>query len=260
MSKRKEREINLRAKFRPPNKIKDYRPGALIEKDMKYVIKPNKNERYKTKVSFWYQQTSLDSFTRIRTMELTEDFESITVALAHKKSLKRFPFKIACLNTDNGSENGGAFASSLQEDDNFHFYSNVATPTDNPRVERSHLSDELEFYGRGNIYTDYNKQKEALGRHEYVYNYIRPHQALAYLTPMAFYRLWKKNPEEAYRITDKWQGYLRKQSKRLAKARKIKRKEQIEALMNFIDAKLEQKDDLNSSKLQLINCQLCSVA
>ncbi len=260
IAKKKERELTLKARFRPPNQIKDYKPGALIEKDMKYVIKPNRDKEYKTRGNFWYQQTSLDSFTRIRVMELTEDFESMTVALAHKKSIKRFPFKIACLNTDNGSENGGAFANSLQEDDNFHFYSNVATPTDNPRVERSHLTDELEFYSRGNIYTDYNKQKEALSNNEYVYNYIRPHQALAYLTPMAFYRLWKKNPEEAYRITDTWQSYLRKQSKRLAKARKIKKKEQIEALMNFIDAKLEQKNDINISKLQLINCQLCSIA
>ena len=260
MSKKKEREINLRAKFRPPNRIKDYKPGALMEKDMKYVINIDKLEQYKVKNNFFYQQTYLDSFTRIRVMDLTKDFESETVALAYKKSHKRFPFKVACLNTDNGSENGGAFASSLQENDNFHFYSNVATPTDNPRVERSHLTDELEFYGRGNIYSDYNKQKEALGGHEYVYNYIRPHQALAYLTPMAFYRLWKKDSKKAYQIVDKWQDYLRKQSKRLAKARRIKRKEQIEALMNFIDAKLEQKDDLNTSKLQLINCQLCSVA
>lgn len=261
ISKKKEREVNLRAKFRPPKEIKDYKPGALIEKDMKYVINIDKKEdKYKTRRNFFYQQTCLDSFTRIRVMELTKDFESKTVALAYQKSLNRLPFKVACLNTDNGSENGGVFASSLQENDNFHFYSNVATPTDNPRVERSHLTDELEFYSRGNIYTDYDKQKGALSEHEYIYNYIRPHQALAYLTPMGFYRLWKKNPKEAYQIADKWQDYLKKQSKRLAKARRIKKKEQIEALMNFIDAKLESKDDLNSSKLQLINCQLCSVA
>jgi hypothetical protein len=30
--------------------------------------------------------------------------------------------------------------------------------------------------------------------------------------------------------------------------------------MSFIDSKLEQKTDLNEAKIQLINCQLCSVA
>ena len=260
MMKKKEREVNLSARFRPPNKIKDYKPGALIEKDMKYVIKPNKSDRYKTRNNFWYQQTSIDSFTRIRVMELTKDFESQTVALAHQESLKRLPFNIACINTDNGSENNGAFIDSLRNNNTFHFYSNVGTPTDNPRVERSHLTDELEFYARGNICSDFEEQKEALSEWEYIYNFVRPHQALAQMTPMAFYQLWKKNPDEAYQIIDKWQVYLKKQSKRLAQSRKIKKKEQIEALMSFIDAKMCQNIDLNQAKLQLINCQLCSMA
>ena len=46
----------------------------------------------------------------------------------------------------------------------------------------------------------------------------------------------------------------------LAQSRKIKKKEQIEALMSFIDAKMGQNIDLNQAKLQLINCQLCSMA
>jgi transposase InsO family protein len=260
MMKKREREISLEARFRPPNKIKDYIPGALIEKDMKYVIKPNRTEQYKTRSNFWYQQTSIDSFTRIRVMELTKDFESQTIALAHQESLKRLPFKIACINTDNGSENNGAFVDNLRDNNTFHFYSNVGTPTDNPRVERSHLTDEVEFYARGNIHSNFNDQKEALSKWEYIYNFVRPHQALAQMTPMAFYQLWKKNPEEAYQIIDKWQIYLKKQSKRLAQSRKIKKREQIEALMSFIDAKIYQNVDLNQAKLQLTNCQLCSIA
>ena len=52
-----------------------------------------------------------------------------------------------------------------------------------------------------------------------------------------------------------------KQKIRLANARRIKRREQIEALMKFIDAKLEdKKQQIYRSKLQLINCQLCSLA
>ena len=52
-----------------------------------------------------------------------------------------------------------------------------------------------------------------------------------------------------------------KQKIRLANARRIKRREQIEALMKFIDAKLkDKKQQIYRSKLQLINCQLCSLA
>lgn len=258
--KKRREAVIFKVKFRPPKIIKDYAPGALMEKDMKYVAKIGSNAEYKTRDSFRYQQTIIDSFTRIRVMELTEDFESKTVALAHKEALRRLPFNPACLNTDNGSENNGEFSNALQDDDIFHFYSNAATPTDNPRVERSHLTDELEFYGRQNLYKDFEKQKEALRKWEHIYNFKRPHQALGYLTPMKFYELWKESPKKAYEITDKWQVYLKKQSKRLAQARRIKRKEQIETLMKFIDAKLNKNKGLKEAKLQLIDCQLCSVA
>ena len=78
---------------------------------------------------------------------------------------------------------------------------------------------------------------------------------------MEFYALWKKNPSEAYAITSKWQEYLKKQRLRLATSRRIKKKEQIETLMRFIDAKLsKQKEEVEEAKNQLINCQLCSVA
>lgn len=83
---------------------------------------------------------------------------------------------------------------------------------------------------------------------------------MAYLSPMQFYQLWKENPEAAYQIVEKWQEYLKRQRVRQAQSRKIKRKEQIEALMNFIDAKLGENKGLNEAKLQLINCQLCSMA
>jgi len=260
---KKQREmakVIFKVKFRPPRQIKDYAPGGLIEKDMKYIAKLGQKDSCKTKDSHWCQHTMIDSFTRIRALELVGNQDSQTAVEAHQGAIKRFPFEIACENTDNGSENNGEFSRELQNNDIFHFYSNVGTPTDNPRVERSHLTDDLEFYNKGNIYKDFDKQKEALRKWEDICNCERPHQALSYLTPMKFYELWKENPSEAYRIKNKWQAYLKKQSIRLAGARKIKRKEQIEALMNFIDAKLNKKGDISKAKLQLINCQLCSVA
>lgn len=258
---RESENILLKVKFRPPGIIKDYAPGALVEKDMKYLPKPSQECGGKHKENFWYQFTEIDSFTRIRTLEVSDEPDTGTAIALHKQAIKRFPFKVACENTDNGFENNNDFSKELKKEMVFHFYSNTGTPTDNPRVERSHLTDDVEYYDKGNISNDLNEQKAKTKDWEYTYNFLRPHQALGQLTPMEFYHLWKKNPEKAYAITAKWQEYLKKQRIRLARSRRIKKKEQIESLMQFIDAKLEKKKvDVLEAELQLINCQLCSMA
>lgn len=254
-------EIELRVKYRPPKEIKDFAPGALVEKDMKYVPKSTRITTKKSGENFWSQHTEICSFTRIRALELSGDATAKGSSTAHANSVSRLPFTIACENTDNGNENNKELREMLKEENVFHFYSNIGTPTDNPRVERSHLTDEIEFYQRGGLKKAFEEQKESLQEWEYFYNWKRPHQALGYLTPMEFYELWKKDPGQAFEITKKWQKYLKKQRVRLANGRKIKKKEQIEALMKFIAAKLEKnKTQINRSKLQLINCQLCSLA
>lgn len=251
----------LKVKHRPPKQIKDYAPGALIEKDLKFIVKQGQfvnTAKYKAKENFYYQHTMIDSFTRMRALELVKDAESATAARAHQQALKRFPFPVACENTDNGSENNGAFSKELQKKEVFQFYSNVGTPTDNPRVERSHLTDDKEFYLRGNGVLPFVQQAASLMKWERRYNDERPHQALGYLTPMEFYHLWKRNPGEAHDIVSRWQNYLARQRKRLYGARRIKRQEQVENLMQFIDAKLNKKVELQIAKQALIDCQLCS--
>ncbi len=239
-----EDSIKQKIKMRPPKIIKDYKPGALIEKDLKFVVKPDQSGRlnpYQIQGNFWFQHSMIDSFTRIRALGLTRDSESITAVKAQTAMASRLPFPVASMNTDSGSENGGAFESGLKQNDIIHFFSRTGTPTDNPRVERSHLTDDLEFYKIGNRFQDFNEQKQALEEWERVYNYERPHQALGYLTPMEFYKLWKKDSAQAYAIKDKYQSYLERQRKRLGSARRIKKKEQIEQLMNQINKKLSQK-------------------
>jgi len=253
-------------KHRPPAKLKDYQPGALIEKDMKLVPTigktPINSGKFHIKNHFNYQHTFIDTFTRIRGLELTEEPDSLEAETAYDRIKARLPFAIASINTDSGGENGKHFKQELIKDQVIHFYSRVGTPTDNPRVERSHLTDNNEFWHRGYNYRRFNEQKQGLSKWEYIYNHLRPNQALGYLTPMEFYRLWKQNPARAYQIKDQYKCYLDKQRKRQASARRIKNKQQIEALMNYIDAKLEpenvQKTDLMTSKLELIKCELCS--
>ncbi len=235
-------KIETKIKYRPPTKIKDFAPGALMEKDMKLIPKKSlsipKNSRYHLKDYFWFQHTFLDSFTRIRMTELVETSSSYEAKKAWKTTKKRLPFQTACMHTDNGGENEKDFANCLEKENIVHFYSRCGTPTDNPRVERSHRTDEEEFYQQGNIYQDFEEQNNENRKWEHIYNWIRPHQALGYLTPMEFYKLWEENPKKAYQIAEQYQTYLKKQRIRLFKSRRMKKKEQIEKLMKHIEEKL----------------------
>lgn len=236
--KKKEKE---KFKNRPPAAIKDHKPGALVEKDVKFIVKIGRllnNEKHKAKENFWYQHTFLDSFTRIKATEIMHDMESKTAVLALKKCEDKFPFPIACMNTDNGSENEKDFDKYLKENNIIHFYSRPGTPTDNPRVERTHLSDDIEFYNQGNICKSIDEQIRKNGLWDDMHNNVRPHQALDYLTPMKFYELYKRSPKEAYAIVEKWEAYLIKQRKRQMNSRKIKKREKIDKLIMQIDARL----------------------
>lgn len=236
--KKKEKE---KFKNRPPSDIKDYKPGALIEKDVKFIVKMGQflnTEKYKDKDNFWYQHTSLDSFTRIKITELDRSMDSAASVVAFKKCEDKFPFQIASVNTDNGSENEKDFDNYLKKGNITHFYSRAGTPTDNPRVERSHLTDDIEFYNQGNICKNFEEQVEKNKGWDDVYNNVRPHQALNYLTPIEFHELYKKNPEDAYKIVKNWEEYLNKQRKRQMNSRKIKKREKIDKLIQQIDVRL----------------------
>lgn len=243
---RNKKEPTKQTKFRmrPPKEIKDYKPGALVEKDLKLIVKMGKFinwDKYRAKENFHYQHTFIDSFTRLRLIGLSNNSDGKSSIVALTESLNRWPFPIACFNNDNGSENQGEFEAHLERNDIYQFFSRVGTPTDNPRVERSHLIDDIEFYRQGNIYDSFEKQKGACLVWERVYNYERPHQALGQLTPMQFYELWKKNPKRAYAIAEKYQDYLKRQKMRQANSRRMRKKEQIEKLMKEIDQKLRIK-------------------
>lgn len=259
-------KMELKIKYRPPSKLKDFRPGALIEKDMKLVPtirkRPIKSDKFYLKNHFNYQQTLLDTFTRIRGIELVEEPDSQSARWAYGEIKQRLPFKIASINTDSGGENGKNFEKQLTQDEIVHFYSRTGTPTDNSRVERSHLTDEREYSRIGLRFKTFAEQKQALKKWEHTYNWLKPNQALGYLTPMAFFKLWQQDPERAYAIKEEYQRYLNRQRRRLSSARRLKSKEQIEKLMNYIEAKLgqnqAQKVELLPYKLELIKCELCS--
>ena len=77
-------EAELVVRYRPPKAIKDLAPGALVEKDMKYVEKQTRLTTGKEADNFYSQHTEIDSFTRIRSTVLKRDATAKGSAEAHR--------------------------------------------------------------------------------------------------------------------------------------------------------------------------------
>jgi len=88
--------------------------------------------------------------------------------------------------TDNGSEFEGEFDTALNELNITHWYSRPYTPKDNAVVERFNQTLQYEWLNDGHFTTDINKLNQALNDWIIEYNFHRPHQALAYLTPIEY--------------------------------------------------------------------------
>ncbi len=65
-----------------------------------------------------------------------------------------------------------------------------AAPVGECRVERSFLTDDLEFHQVEDLPTAIGELEQALAAWNHISEEIRPHQALGYLTPNAFYARW----------------------------------------------------------------------
>lgn len=232
------------ARERFPRGLEDAGPGALVAKDMKLIAKPGHSEnrepgKDKAKHLFWYQHTMVDSCSRRRIVSVVESADSETAKQAYEEASARLPFSIASLTSDNGSENDGAFDRHLRNQNIRHYWSRPGVPTDNPRVERSHLSDEQEFHRfHRSRDSSFNGLKKDEAIWDEIWNNERPHQALAYLTPAEYEQLWIDDRVSAIKIQHDWNTYLAKQSLRLHASRKEKRAKEVRAINAHLRAKL----------------------
>lgn len=95
--------------------------------------------------------------------------------------------RIENLQTDNGSEFEGEFREAVEALRLPHWHSRVRTPTDNPFEERFNGTLDREFLQMGNLSSDCESFNRRLSRWLIEYNFKRPHQALHYLTPVAYH-------------------------------------------------------------------------
>ena len=157
--------------------LKYLAPGSLIQIDVKHLWTPW-GKRY-------FQFTAIDCFTRIKFAKCYASLSSKTARLFLFEAQKYYPFPIQSIQTDNGSEFLKYFHQALTEIK--HYFSHPHCPKENCFVERVIQTDKYEFYLNGNLYTEIALQNEKLAKWNYLYNYLRPHQALGNLSPMEYY-------------------------------------------------------------------------
>jgi len=165
-------------------------PGELVEIDVKYALK--------IEGKWLYQFTAIDDYSRWKFIRVYEEQSTRKAMDFLKELLKEVPFKIKAVKTDNGAiftnrYNGyyksdlpfprlHAFTRLCQENGIVHYLIDPGKPQQNAKVERSHRTDNEEFYRRyrfRDVKTLIQKQKEYLNW----YNQEREHLSLNGLTP-----------------------------------------------------------------------------
>src|SRR3989338_9130130 len=149
--------------------------GDMVQIDTKYVTLLGGR--------IIYQFTAIDVLTKRRVLKYYSSLLSKNGADFLKYCIQKFPFPIKTIQTDNGKEFLKDFDKMCKELGLPHYFIEVRHPKQNTYVENSHGFDEREFYQQGNVNKDIEAMDKCLERWEYVWNYVRPHQSLNYLTP-----------------------------------------------------------------------------
>lgn len=167
-------------------------PGKRVQIDVKFV--PESCIIGNAKGEKFYQYTAIDEFSRWRYLEAFQEHSSYSSAVFLEHLVKATPFKILCIQTDNGSEFTKKFVSDKARPHLFerkseelgirHKLIRPFTPRHNGKVERSHRKDNEYFYASHKFYSFSDFQKQ-LVVHSRKYNHF-PIRPLSWLDPLTF--------------------------------------------------------------------------
>ena len=151
-------------------------PGHSIQVDVKFVPRlVGAHQRF-------YQFTAIDEATRYRVLRVY-DYNNTGSALVFLDEVRRkLPFAIQRNQTDNDSSFGLQFTWHLADLGIHHRRIPPASPEVNGKVERSHKTDQQEFYNPQRFRNRKDLARK-LKRWEREYNEQRPHLALEGKTP-----------------------------------------------------------------------------
>ena len=175
--------------IRKPKHWRIEQPGDFVEIDTKEI-------RMRGGVILKHF-SSRDVVSRWDVVEVHRRATSLAAARFLEALLERAPFPIKALQVDGGSEFAAEFELACQQKELPLFVLPPKSPKLNGHVERSNRTHNEEFY---EVHAE-SDQLPVLNRQlldwEKTYNCVRPHQSLAYLTPLEFITRWKRNQRKA---------------------------------------------------------------
>jgi putative transposase len=169
---------------RKPKYWRIEQPGDLVEVDTKEL-------RLRRGVILKHF-SARDVVSRWDVVEVHNRATSLAAARFLDTLLDRLPFPLGALQVDGGSEFAAEFEQACQQKEIPLFVLPPKSPKLNAHVERSHRTHNEEFYQVQADSTEVARLNQQLRRWEHIYNQVRPHQSLAYLTPLEFLRRWKR--------------------------------------------------------------------
>jgi len=177
-------------------------PGQRVQVDVKVV--PTACIVGDAQGQKFYQYTAIDEYSRFRYVEAFQEQSSYSSAVFVEHLLKKFPFKIECIQTDNGQEftkilgnsekpTSTMFEKKLKEFGIRHKLIKPYTPRHNGKVERSHRKDNEYFYATHKFYSfdDFSKQLKV---HNQKYNKF-PMRPLNWHSPQDYIKAFIQNGE-----------------------------------------------------------------
>ena len=177
-------------------------PGQRVQIDVKFV--PTACIVGEAKGQSFYQYTAIDEYSRFRYLEAFPEHSSYSSAVFLEHLQKRFPFKIECVQTDNGQEftkrlgntenpTPTLFESRLEQYGIRHKLIKPYTPRHNGKVERSHRKDNEYFYATHTFYS-FDDFKKQLSVHNRNYNNF-PMRPLNWKSPAQYIKAFIQNGE-----------------------------------------------------------------
>lgn len=153
-------------------------PGHHIQMDVKFLTFIGKHgEKIRR-----FQYTAIDDATRVRALKVYKKHNQANAIDFVDHIIEKFPFRIREIRTDNGHEFQAKFHWHVEDQGIRHAYIKRGTPQLNGKVERSHRSDQEEFYQLLSYKDDVDLEAR-LDQWERFYNFNRPHGAFNGKTP-----------------------------------------------------------------------------
>lgn len=175
---------NYRKKIRDTIRYEKQTPGHHVQVDVKFLRFVDKKARKIKR----FQYTAIDDATRIRALKIYKRHTMKNAIDFVDHVVQKFPFRIRTIRTDNGHEFQWQFHWYVEKDLGInHVYIKPRSPHLNGKIERSHGTDQREFYQLLSYTHDVDLNKK-LKEWENFYNYYRPHTSLKGKAPYEILR------------------------------------------------------------------------